>query len=297
MELDALDRLAAEAFEGYVVRKDLALQFKGAVPGPDLRRRVPARPLLRQHRSRGDRRGAARSSSGSSQTGRSAPASRSCSSRAPASSGTVKLIDLVTARLDAKTDSYLATLRACSSRTCASTTTLVRDNERMLTGGFYAEVELEYDAAIAQEKNGRPFGIDRLRPIQLSTRDVLDALAEGASAFTTEEWKRLPAPQRRLRAASAVAERAQDVLLLRMVPFVERNYNMVELGPRGTGKSPPVPAGLAVRPPDLRRQGDRRADVREQRDRPARARLPSTTSSASTRSPASPSTRRTASTS
>ena len=53
------------------------------------------------------------------------------------------------------------------------------------------------------------------------------------------------------------------MMQLRMVPFVENNYNMVELGPRGTGKSHPVPAGLAIRSLDLRRQqGDKvAADV------------------------------------
>jgi ATP-dependent Lon protease len=67
---------------------------------------------------------------------------------------------------------------------------LVSEHERMLTGGFYAEIQLEYDAAIAQEKNGRPFGIGMLRPIQLSKRGVLDDLARGREAFTVEEWKR-----------------------------------------------------------------------------------------------------------
>jgi len=48
----------------------------------------------------------------------------------------------------------------------------------MLTGGFYAEVTLGYDATIAQEKNGRPFGVDGLRAIQLSQRDVLEKMAQ-----------------------------------------------------------------------------------------------------------------------
>src|SRR5207249_782537 len=102
--------------------------------------------------------------------------------------------------------------------------------------GFYAEVELAYDAIIAQQKSGRPFGVRSLRPIQLSKRNVLEVLAQGREAFTTQEWKRLL-----LRSVGfepeALEPRAQDVLLLRMVPFVERNYNCVELGPRGTGKS------------------------------------------------------------
>jgi len=113
---------------------------------------------------------------------------------------------------------------------------MVRQHERMLTGGFYAEISLAYDAAIAQEKNGRPFGIDSLREIQLSKRDVLDVLDRARSQFGTEDWKILLLRSIGIEPDS-LSERARDAFLLRMVPFVERNYNMVELGPRGTGKS------------------------------------------------------------
>jgi ATP-dependent Lon protease len=106
----------------------------------------------------------------------------------------------------------------------------------MLTGGFYAEVTLNYDAAIAQESNGRPFGVEALREIQLSKRDVLDTLAEARKKFTTQEWKELLLRSTGIE-ASGLSERQKDAILLRMVPFVERNYNLVELGPRGTGKS------------------------------------------------------------
>jgi ATP-dependent Lon protease len=113
---------------------------------------------------------------------------------------------------------------------------LVMENERMLTGGFYAEVEVEYDPGASQQKESRPFGIHGLRPIQLSKRGVLDDFARGRRAFSTEQWKDLL-----LRSVGfepdRLSPRAKDVLLLRIVPFVERNYNMVELGPRGTGKS------------------------------------------------------------
>ena len=59
----------------------------------------------------------------------------------------------------------------------------------MPTGGFYAEVTLGYDGSIAQEKGGRPFGMDSLRAIQLSKREVLDVLAKGGADFTTAEWR------------------------------------------------------------------------------------------------------------
>src|SRR5690606_10028437 len=107
---------------------------------------------------------------------------------------------------------------------------------RLLTGGFYAEVQLEYDAAIAQESSGRPFGITGLRPIQLSKRGVLDEMARGRREFTSAEWKHFLLRSIGFEPA-CLSPRAQDVLILRLLPFVERNYNIVELGPRGTGKS------------------------------------------------------------
>lgn len=106
----------------------------------------------------------------------------------------------------------------------------------MLTGGFYAELEIAYDPTIAQEANGRPFGIETLREIQLSKREVLPTLYRGREAFASEEWKDFLIRSVGMEPAK-LTPRARDMVLLRMVPFVERNYNMVELGPRGTGKS------------------------------------------------------------
>jgi ATP-dependent Lon protease len=106
----------------------------------------------------------------------------------------------------------------------------------MLTDGFYAGVTLEYDAVIAQEQHGRPFLIPALRPIQMSKSDVLDVLYRGRAAFTTDQWQDFLIRSIGLE-PSALTPRAKLVALLRMVPFVERNFNLVELGPRGTGKS------------------------------------------------------------
>ncbi|MCP3890524.1 MAG: BREX system Lon protease-like protein BrxL [Desulfobulbaceae bacterium] len=150
--------------------------------------------------------------------------------------GEVKIIDLISVRLDAKTDSYLATLPSLQLKDVRIGSELVNKHERMLTGGFYAEITLSYDAAIAQEKNGRPFGIERLREIQLSSRDVLSVIAEARMQFSTEEWKHFLLRSIGLD-SSVLDERAQNSFFLRMIPFVENNYNMVELGPRGTGKS------------------------------------------------------------
>jgi ATP-dependent Lon protease len=113
---------------------------------------------------------------------------------------------------------------------------MVRDNERMLTDGFFAEVTLGYDGIIAQEQGGRPFGIESIRPIQMSKADILEVYGKGRAAFNTQEWIDFLIRSIGLEPA-ALSDRAKKVTLLRMVPFVERNYNLVELGPRGTGKS------------------------------------------------------------
>ena len=101
--------------------------------------------------------------------------------------GQVKIIDVITARLDAKTDSYVATLPSVLLNNVRISPVLVNANERMLTGGFYAEIELAYDPTIAEEQDGRPFGIASLREIQLSKRDVLPAMYRGREMFSFDE--------------------------------------------------------------------------------------------------------------
>ena len=297
MELDDLDRVAAEALRRLHRPQGLGAQVRAPVSGADLRLRVPARPLLRQHRRGRDPGRAGRSSSGSFGDRTVRSGEEELFKARARETGSVKLIDIISARLDAKTDSYLATLPSLQLKDVRIEDKLVRDNERMLTGGFYAEVDLEYDAAIAQEKNGRPFAVAALRP-----DPALQARRARRPLRRARDASRPPSGSSFLLRSvglepTGMTERNRDVMLLRMVPFVENNYNLVELGPRGTGKSPPVPADLALRPPRLRRQGDGRPDVREQRQRASAGWSASTTWSASTKSPASPSTRRTASTS
>jgi len=235
MELDPLDRLAADAFPGSVVRKDLALRFKGQYPVPT----YVGEFLLGRYCASTDENEIAEGLQIVQQQleNRTVRAGEDELFKSRARErGRVKVIDLVTARLDASSDSYQASLPSLRLSNVRIPDELVRDNERMLTGGFYAELELEYDAAITDEARGRPFGISGLRPIQLSRRDVLDAVAAGRAAFTTAQWRELLLRSIGFEPA-ALDQRAQDLLLLRMVPFVERNFNMVELGPRGTGKS------------------------------------------------------------
>jgi ATP-dependent Lon protease len=235
MELDGIDRTAAATLEGYLVRKDLVRTFSRQFPVPtyvvefllgrycaSIDEEEIEEGIKIVQRQLADRTVKA----GEEELFKSRAREK----------GDIKIIDLISARLDARTDSYLASLPSLQLNDVRIDPELVNQHERMLTGGFYAEVGLSYDAAIAQEKNGRPFGVDTLREIQLSKRDVLETLASARKEFSTPDWKLFL-----LRSigidAETLSERAKDAYLLRMVPFVERNYNLVELGPRGTGKS------------------------------------------------------------
>lgn len=235
IQLDDIDKKAASVLEGYLVRKDLVRTFSRQFPVPTYvvefllgRYCASIDPeeinegidiVQRQLQDRTVKAGD----------------EELFKSRAK-EKGSVKIIDLITVRLDAKTDSYLATLPSLRLRDARIGSELVSRHERMLTGGFFAEITLVYDPVIAQEKNGRPFGIEAIREIQLSSRDVLAKLAEARKVMTTEEWKSLLFRSIGLE-PDQLSERQKNAYLLRMAPFVERNYNIVELGPRGTGKS------------------------------------------------------------
>jgi ATP-dependent Lon protease len=110
----------------------------------------------------------------------------------------------------------------------------VRDFDRLLTGGIWAQVDMrfEYD----EETKGKyPFWIDKLAPIQLATFD-LEEYRKLRAEFTTDEW--LDLMLRSMGYEPSVMERRLKLLFLtRLIPLCERNFNLVELGPRGTGKS------------------------------------------------------------
>ena len=235
IEMDRLDQVAASVFDGYLVRKDLVRKYSRQYPVPtyvvefmlgrycaSVDEEEIAEGLQIVEKQLQDR---------TVRTGEEELFKARARER-----GSVRLIDIVKARLDAKNDCYVAALPSLMLRDVRIEDDVVRENERMLTDGFYAEVSLTYDGILAQENGGRPFKIESLRPIQLSKADSLDAMARARQSFGTQEWIDFLIRSIGLE-PSALSERAKQVTILRMVPFVERNYNLVELGPRGTGKS------------------------------------------------------------
>lgn len=234
MELDLLDIKAAEAFEGYLVRKDLVRTFARQFPVPtyvvefmlgrycasiDPKEIEEGLEIVERQLS-----------------SRTVRAGEEELFKARAyKSGNAKLIDNVSVRFSEKEGGYLARLPSLNLSSVRISDHEVDNNERLLTGGFYAEITLEYDGLIAEE-GGNAFGIVDLRPIQMSNRNVLEVMAAARSKFSSDEWRDFLVRSIGLE-PSALSTRAKDAVLLRMIPFVERNYNMVELGPRGTGKS------------------------------------------------------------
>ena len=235
LELDRLDKLAASAYDGFLVRKDLVRKYSRQYPVPT----YVVEFLLGRYCASVDEHEIAEGLTIVEQQlqDRTVRTGQEELFKARAKeTGSIKLIDIIKARLDAKNDCYVAELPSLNLRDVRIADAMVRDNERMLTGGFYAEVTLSYDGIIAQQQGGRPFGIDALRPIQMSKADILDIYGKGRRGFTAQEWIDFLMRSIGLEPAG-LSDRAKKVVLLRMVPFVERNYNMVELGPRATGKS------------------------------------------------------------
>lgn len=113
-------------------------------------------------------------------------------------------------------------------------TQYVRDYERLLMGGVWAQLDMrfEYDEGT---RGKYPFWIDKLTPIQIATFD-LEEYRKVRSGFTTDEWLDLIVRSMGYEPA-AMSRRLKMLFLIRLIPLAERNYNLVELGPRGTGKS------------------------------------------------------------
>ena len=187
MELDHLDSLAAKTYDGFLVRKDLVRKYARQYPVPTY---VVEFLLGRYCASVNDAEIAEGLAIVEQQLkDRTVRTGDEELFKARAKEdGSVRIIDLVKAKLDAKNDCYVAELPSLALRDVRIASKLVTDNERMLTDGFFAEVTLGYDGVIAQEQGGRPFSIESIRPIQMSKSDILEVYGKGRAAFTTQEW-------------------------------------------------------------------------------------------------------------
>lgn len=150
------------------------------------------------------------------------------------SRGSHTVIDMITVHLDMRKNTYLAEFSNLGIKDIPIADGYPEKYDRLLCGGIWCIVQLSYEF-IEEEKNAAPIRIDKLTPIQMPHID-LPELQQGRKAFTKEEWMELM-----LRSAGYEPEsltvREQWLLLTRMIPLVENNFNLCELGPRSTGKS------------------------------------------------------------
>jgi len=148
-------------------------------------------------------------------------------------SGTYKVIDKLTVKLNEKRDQYEALLSNLGVKNAEISDAFVRQYEKLLAGGIWCIVTLRY--VYEENQKSSPFIVEDLKPIQMPNMDM-QALFEGRRAFTEEQW--LDVLLRSTGMEPTVFEkRAKWHLLARMIPLVENNYNYCELGPRNTGKS------------------------------------------------------------
>jgi ATP-dependent Lon protease len=148
--------------------------------------------------------------------------------------GRHRFIDRVEVRFLAGENKYWASMDHFGYTRIHIPEEFYRQYERLLEGGIWAVVDVEFRPA-EEGKKDSPFHIVDLRPIQLARLD-LDEYLEGRRGLNRDEWIDLLLRSVGLEPAR-METRLKMLLLTRLVPFVEKNYNFIELGPRGTGKS------------------------------------------------------------
>ena len=147
--------------------------------------------------------------------------------------GSYKVIDKVSVQLNEKRDVYEAQLLSLGIKGVVVPTSTVKKYEKLLVGGIWALVTLEYFYEEGQKES--PFSVRALKPIQMPNMDM-DDLRTGRGKFTEQQWRDVLLRSSGME-PTTLDERAKSHLIARMIPFVENNYNVCELGPRGTGKS------------------------------------------------------------
>ena len=148
--------------------------------------------------------------------------------------GSHTVIDMITVNLDIKHDCYLATFSNLGLAGIPIDEDYPTKYDRLLCGGIWCIVQLDYEF-IEEERNGTPIHIRKLTPIQMPHVDI-DELKAGRKAFTKDEW--IDVLLRSIGVEPDELEyREKWLLLTRMLPLIENNFNLCELGPRSTGKS------------------------------------------------------------
>lgn len=229
--MDELDQKLNATFDGKVLRKDLLHRIKKGTNVPTFVLEF----LLAKYCASNDQ---AEMDAGmeavlsSLQENYVRPDEANAAQSRVATKGKHRFIDKVHVRYVEKEKRHWASLENFNSQRIAIGEKFYRDNDRLLEGGIWAEVTLAHNDI---DEDDYAFSIEDLRPIQL-TRFDFNRYAEGRAAFTRDEW--LAAVLRSVGLEpSKLTKRVQMHFVARLAALVEPNYNYIELGPRGTGKS------------------------------------------------------------
>lgn len=147
--------------------------------------------------------------------------------------GRYKVIDKISVDLNEKRDVYEAQFSNLGIKEVLVDSSTVKKHPKLLVGGVWCIADLEYE--FTEDKNACPWILSSLKPIQLSHFNFEEYL-EARKAFSTEEWIDLLVQSIGFNPAM-FGRRSKLTQLVRLIPFCERNYNLMELGPKGTGKS------------------------------------------------------------
>lgn len=236
IELDELDRLANEAFPGLVVRKDLLRRMRSAFGVPAFVIEFLLGKYCASTNEEAIREGLefVRETLSSKFV---KPDEREAVKSAIKQHTTYEIIDKISVRLVETHDKYWARLSNLDLDFINVEESHVRDHDRLLMGGVWAEIKIRYDDAYVFKGQNRPFFVESIRPIQLSTRNI-ERFIEGRKQFTRDQWLDLLMRSMGYEPGHPYyTQRRKLHYIQRLVPLVERNYNSIELGPRGTGKS------------------------------------------------------------
>lgn len=149
--------------------------------------------------------------------------------------GSHTVIDMITVQLDIQKNRYFAEFSNLGLQKVPIEDEYPEKFDRLLCGGIWCIVQLDYEFVEEEKKNGYPIQISKLTPIQMPHIDI-DDLKAGRKAFTKDEWMDVLLRSIGME-PDELTVREKWLLILRMVPLVENNYNLCELGPRSTGKS------------------------------------------------------------
>jgi len=227
MEIDALDSKAIEFYPDYVIEKSIVRKIKigynvptyvlehllGNYGDPSSEKGIEnVKKILSEHYLRSDMAEYMKSQI--------------------REKGQFRIIDRISAKLDVNENEYVADLQNLSVRNGIISDRLVIEHPKMLYGGMWAIIDLRYDF---ENHPGRPFIVEEIHPIQLSNFTKDDFVSK-RSNFTLDEWIDLIIRSIGLE-PTKMTRREKFLQILRLVPLAEKNYNLVELGPRATGKS------------------------------------------------------------